>query len=91
MTQWKEKVLAKFIKLHGNLKVDEMNNLGEEDFKHIYDLIECFGRLDLNKLRTKNEKLRGKSFSDAFFNSSQDSNQKYATLEQYINQVTHDI
>lgn len=55
--------LANFFLEHGSFKFDKNNNLIEEDFLRIYDLIESVGRYELNELRNKNENNRYDIFS----------------------------
>ena len=63
---WIEKVLKKFVTLHGAFKVNAQNNLEEEDFIQIYDLIESVARFNLHQLRKTNEVRRKTIFESAF-------------------------
>ena len=55
---WIKTVLSKYFAQNGSFKVDEHNNLNEEDFFRIYDLIESVGRFELATLRNNNETKR---------------------------------
>jgi len=44
---WLDKSLKEFFDKHGSFKFDNNNNLNEEDFLRIYDLIESVGRFEL--------------------------------------------
>jgi hypothetical protein len=64
--KWLDESLTKFLGDYGSFKFDDHNNLKEEDFLRIYDLIESVGRFELMQLRESNEKSRQKMFADAF-------------------------
>ena len=51
---------------NGTFKVGADNNLNEEDFTNIYDLIESVGRFELQQLRAKNEVNRKQMFQKSF-------------------------
>lgn len=55
-------VFDKFVKMHGNFKVDANKSLHEEDFSNIYVLIESVSRIEMHELREKNEKSRQSLF-----------------------------
>ena len=58
MQEWLDVSLKKFFDKHGAFTVNDSNNLREEDFLRIYDLIESVGRCELQKLRESNETSR---------------------------------
>lgn len=84
-------MLAKFIEMHGPFKVDEQDNLVEDDFLQIYDLIESMTRFELLKLRTKRERSRNKLFIEAFYNDELRPEQKRAARMAYVVQLQDDI
>jgi len=43
-----DEALADFLTQYGSFKFDDKNNLNEEDFLRIYDLIESVGRFELS-------------------------------------------
>ena len=47
--------LKNYVQKNGTFTVDAQNNLKEEDFFRIYDLIESVGRFELQNLRKNNE------------------------------------
>jgi len=51
LKKWMDETLAEYINKFGSFKFDDKNNLNEEDFLRIYDLIESIGRFELNQLR----------------------------------------
>jgi hypothetical protein len=51
---------------HGPFSVDEKHLLQENEFMHIYDLIETRARFSLHVLRTKNEENRTQLFRKSF-------------------------
>ena len=59
---WLKNGLQKYIEVKGNFKVGTDNNLNEQDFIDIYDLIESVGRFELQTLRAKNETNRKQMF-----------------------------
>lgn len=87
LKKWMDEELAAFLKEFGSFKFDEKNNLNEEDFLRIYDLIESVGRFELNQLRDQNEKSRGGMFSKAFVGSGEDK----AAYKSYVDKVFTDI
>ena len=78
--------LKNYVQKNGTFTVDAQNNLKEEDFFRIYDLIESVGRFELQNLRKNNETQRRKLFKDSFITGS--SNQ---SRSQYIGQIWDDI
>lgn len=84
---WLDKYLTKFLEQHGTFKIDAKNNLTEEDFLRIYDLIESVGRFELKQLRDSNEVSRKEMFSKAFLEDEGNTN-AYKT---YIIRVFQDI
>jgi hypothetical protein len=56
---------------NGSFKCDNNNNLKEEDFLRIYDLIESVGRFELMVLRQANETSRKQLFEQAFSDQGQ--------------------
>jgi len=84
--------LKKFIQKHGAFTVDHHNNLKVDDFKNIYDLIESYGRYELNALRKSNEERRASLFKNAFVGDCDGKNlEKYQAQKDYINQIYSDI
>ena len=83
-----DEALADFLTQYGSFKFDDKNNLNEEDFLRIYDLIESVGRFELSQLRENNEKNRAAMFNSAFLPSPVDNQQAY---KNYIDQVFSDI
>lgn len=47
--------MQNYVAKNGTFTVDSQNNLKEEDFFRIYDLIESVGRFELQNLRKNNE------------------------------------
>lgn len=62
--------LKNYVQKNGTFTVDAQNNLKEEDFFRIYDLIESVGRFELQNLRKNNETQRRKLFKDSFITGS---------------------
>ena len=46
--KWLDAALAEYLEEYGTFKFDSNNNLNEEDFLRIYDLIESIGRSELS-------------------------------------------
>lgn len=80
--------LGEFLQKYGTFKFDQKNNLNEEDFLRIYDLIESVGRFELNELRNKNENNRRDMFSKAFVGDNKESKESF---KKYIDKVFSDI
>ena len=78
--KWLDESLGNFVNEHGSFKFDANNNLNEEDFLRIYDLIESVGRFELCKLRENNEESRQRMFAEA----SKDDKKAFAT---YVNKI----
>ena len=87
LKKWMDDSLVAFLNEYGSFKFDEHNNLKEEDFLRIYDLIESVGRFELNQLRDKNEKSRGSLFKKAFIDKTDDK----VAFKAYVDQVFSDI
>lgn len=74
LKKWMDESLVAFLNEFGTFKFDDQNNLKEEDFLRIYDLIESVGRFELNQLRDQNEKNRDNMFKKAFIDKTDDKN-----------------
>ena len=66
LEKWMKSALNSYVEKNGSFTVDEQNNLKEEDFFRIYDLIESVGRFELLNLRKNNETQRRKLFKESF-------------------------
>lgn len=73
---------------YGSFKCDNNNNLKEEDFLRIYDLIESVGRFELMVLRQANETTRQKLFETAFTDQGQGDPKAQKT---YVDRIFSDI
>lgn len=78
--------LKSYVEKNGTFTVDSSNNLKEEDFFRIYDLIESVGRFELYILRKNNETQRRKLFKDAFVSGCSKNSRQL-----YIQQIWDDI
>lgn len=87
--KWLDSSLTKFLEDYGSFKFDDNNNLTEEDFLRIYDLIECVGRFELMQLREKNELSRQKMFADGF--KKQDGQGDPKAQKSYVDKIFDDI
>lgn len=86
LLRWLDQSLQQFLKEHGSFKFDANNNLNEEDFLRIYDLIESVGRCELKVLRESNEASRKKLYKEAFGGS-----ESKAAFKKYVDKVYQDI
>ena len=78
--------LKSYVEKNGTFTVDEQNNLKEEDFFRIYDLIESVGRFELLTLRKNNETQRRKLFKESFVTGCSKNSRSF-----YIGQIWEDI
>ena len=66
LDKWMDSALKNYVSKNGTFVVDQENNLKEEDFFRIYDLIESVGKYELQNLRKKNEGARRELFQKSF-------------------------
>ena len=66
---WLDGVFTKFLKEHGPFVTVNEQILAEDEFMHLYDMIESQARFKLYTLRTSNEKKRMNAFHQSFFDA----------------------
>jgi hypothetical protein len=92
LDDWVEHVLNKFLKEHGPFRTEKDDQiLNENDFLHLYDLIESKARFKLLNLRTENEKKRMDLFHKSFYDVKLSNDQVLASRKSYIEMIYNDM